>query len=75
MGIQAERVFNMRLVAAYMCEWNLAAKGGFCKEFSHQKKKGAFLMIFDDNSRIIFVKSSLKPMLWVLIRIAWARRF
>ena len=26
-------------------------------------------MIFDDNSKIIFVKSSLKPMLWVLISI------
>ena len=24
-------------------------------------------MIFDDNSKIIFVKSSLKSMLWVLI--------
>ena len=29
MGIQAERVFNMRLVAAYIWEWNLAAKGEF----------------------------------------------
>ena len=26
--------------------------------------------VFDDNSKIFFVKSSLKPMLWVLIRIA-----
>ena len=39
MGIQAERVFNMRLVAAYMCEWNLAAKGGFCKEFEPRHEK------------------------------------
>ena len=31
--------------------------------------------VFDDNSKIIFVKSSKKPMLWVLIRIALARRF
>ena len=31
-----------------------------------------YLMIFDDNSKIIFVRSSYKPMLWVLIRIASA---
>ena len=31
-------------------------------------------MIFDDNSKIIFVKSSLKPILWVLIRIESPRR-
>ena len=27
-------------------------------------------MIFDENSKIIFVKSSKKPIMWVLIRIA-----
>ena len=31
--------------------------------------------VFDDNSKIIFVKSSLKLILWVFIRIASARRF
>ena len=31
-------------------------------------------MIFDDNSKIIFVKFSQKPMLWVLIRNASVRR-
>ena len=29
-------------------------------------------MIFDDNAKIIFVKSLQKPMFWVLIRIASA---
>ena len=29
-------------------------------------------MIFDDNSKIFFVKSSYKPMLWMLIRIGEA---
>ena len=31
--------------------------------------------VFDDNQVIILLISSLKPMLWVLIRIASLRRF
>ena len=31
--------------------------------------------VFGDNCKIIFVSSSLKPMLWVLIRIASPRQF
>ena len=27
MGLQAERVFNMKLLAAYVSEWSAAAKG------------------------------------------------
>ena len=43
--------------------------------FIQQKRYGACLMIFDDNSKIFLSKVYKKPMLWVLIRIAWTRRF
>ena len=37
--------------------------------------KVAYLMIFDDNSKISFYEDLTKIMLWVLIRIASPRRF
>ena len=40
-------------------------------DFGVQKNKYVvYLIIFDDNQGIKFLISSLKPMLWVLIRIA-----